>query len=111
MPRRCAPACCCRTRAGSFQYRKVAGLVDGLPVLAEIAFAYDPELEHRRVMVAVNGSPALMGPDAVPGMESILSGQYCDDHRFRDGCPVAIFISISGARLAFTDRGKSAVSL
>ena len=57
--------------AASSNIASVAELLDGLPILMEVAFAYDPDLASGRVLVAINNSAALMGPAAVPGLDMI----------------------------------------
>jgi DNA topoisomerase VI subunit B len=90
---------------GSFEYRVKAFEDNGLPYVAEVAFAHAPERRSRLDVTGLNFSPVLGGRpfgrlDAVLG--ECLAG--------RDA-PVVMFIHLTCPRFDFTDKGKSTVEL
>ena len=82
------------------------------PRIAEIGFAFDEDkLWDRLLLCGLNNSPALSDAGAfrelgVDGLGGLLGDQYAGAD-----APITFIMHVTGARLAFTDRGKSAVSL
>ena len=82
------------------------------PRIAEIGFAFDEDrLWDRLLLCGLNNSPALSDAGAfrelgVDGLGGLLGDQYAGPDE-----PITFIMHVTGARLAFTDRGKSAVSL
>jgi DNA topoisomerase VI subunit B len=96
----------------SFEYRKRIDPDPLSPRIAEIGFAFDEDrLRSRLLLCGLSNSPALSEAGAfrelgVDGLGGLLGDQYGSDD-----APIAFVMHLTGARLAFTDRGKSAVSL
>ncbi len=96
----------------SFAYRKRVDDDPGNPRIAETAFAFDDDaLANRLLLVGLNNSAALSEAGAfrelgVDGLGGLLGRQYAGED-----APIAFVLHLTGARLSFTDRGKSAVAL
>ena len=97
----------------SFEYRKLVGSDLSAPTVAEIAFAFDPDKfrEQRSIFCGINNSPALMDAGALrdlsySGLDGLLQAQHVDKES-----PVVFVLHLAGSTLAFTDRGKSSLSL
>jgi DNA topoisomerase VI subunit B len=96
----------------SFTYRRTVDDNTLSPRIAETAFAFDEErLRGRHLLCGLNNSPALSDAGAfrelgVDGLGGLLSRQYATAD-----APITFVMHLTGARLSFTDRGKSAVSL
>ena len=96
----------------SFSYCKRIDPNPLAPRLAEIGFAFDEDrLWDRLLLCGLNNSPALSDAGAfrelgVDGLGGLLGDQYAGPDE-----PITFIMHVTGARLAFTDRGKSAVSL
>jgi hypothetical protein len=96
----------------SFAYRKRLYDDPGNPRVAETAFAFDEDaLDGRLLLVGLNNSTALSEAGAfrelgVDGLGGLLRTQYAGED-----APIAFVLHLTGARLSFTDRGKSAVAL
>jgi hypothetical protein len=84
----------------------------GKPRIAETAFAFDEDaLDGRFLLIGLNNSTALSEAGAfrelgVDGLGGLLGRQYAGSD-----APIAFVLHLTGARLSFTDRGKSAVAL
>ena len=96
----------------SFTYRKRVDDAPGNPRIAETAFAFDEDaLDSRLLLIGLNNSTALSEAGAfrelgVEGLGGLLGKQYAGSD-----APIAFVLHLTGARLSFTDRGKSAVAL
>ncbi len=93
----------------SFNYRKAAGITNGVPWVIEVAFAWCPTVESRRLVTGVNWSPGILNPFRELGsfgqsLDSVLTQQRCD----RDE-PIILALHMSCPRVEYTDRGKSAL--
>jgi DNA topoisomerase VI subunit B len=93
----------------TFQYRKKEDLKDGLPSVVEVAFAWRPYSEQRRLITGVNWSPAIPGtnPFRKLGGESLDS--LLERGRAGEEEPVVVFLHLACPRVEYTDRGKSAM--
>jgi DNA topoisomerase VI subunit B len=97
----------------SFKYHRVLDVEDGVPFITELAFGYVPEgLPIRRIITGVNWSVAIgstpfrsLGQWA-ESLDSLLAEQRAGRNK-----PVIALIHLACARIDYTDRGKSAVSL
>jgi hypothetical protein len=96
----------------SFQYRKVVDVdVDGIPSIAEVAFAWVPG-SSRRMLAGVNWSPAIGDPFrslvgySMTSLGSVLAQQRCGMHE-----PAVIAVHLARARVVYTDAGKSALTV
>jgi DNA topoisomerase VI subunit B len=95
----------------SFSYSKQVGVTDGLPWIAEVAFGLRHEANVRRMTTGVNFSPGITNPFRSLGsigqsLDTLLANQRAGR---RD--PVMMVIHLCCPRLAFSDRGKSALAL
>jgi hypothetical protein len=93
----------------SFQYKKIADETDGLPCLAESAFAWHREAEGRRLITGVNWSPGIINPFRQLGkwgqsLDSVLEQQDAGREE-----PVVVLLHLTCPLVSYTDRGKSAV--
>jgi DNA topoisomerase VI subunit B len=85
----------------TFQYKLSKGEDNGRPWALEVAFAYRPEKDGRRIITGVNWSPGIREP--FPGLEGMLEASYCGD----EDEPVIFFAHLATPRPAYVDRGKS----
>jgi hypothetical protein len=94
----------------SFQYRKLVNPDPLNPQVVEMAFAFDEDLDGRVLHCGLNHSPALSDAGAfrmlgVDGLGGLLRKQRVEEHH-----AVVLMLHMAGARLAFTDRGKSSLA-
>ncbi len=93
----------------SFAYHKICGERDGLPWVLETAFAWCPSATRRRIVTGVNFSPSILNPFRELGscgqsLDTILAKQRATADE-----PVVLLIHLTCPRVAYTDRGKSAI--
>jgi hypothetical protein len=94
----------------SFQYKKLMGIDNGAPWIAETCFAYCPdENRSRRIITGVNWSPGIKNPfrslgTAGRSLDSLLENLYAGDEE-----PVVLVLHLSCPRIQYADRGKSTV--
>ena len=91
----------------SLKYKKVAGVVEGVPFVLEMAFGwFSEELSNyqRDKVIGLNFSPCLKDP--FPELSSLLG-----EARVDEADPVAIVVHLASPRLSVVDRGKSAIVL
>ncbi len=93
----------------SFAYHQACGDKDGLPWLLETAFAWCPSAAQRRIITGVNFSPCILNPFRELGsygrsLDTILANQRATADE-----PVVLLIHLTCPRVAYTDRGKSAI--
>jgi DNA topoisomerase VI subunit B len=96
----------------SFQYKRIETTNDAdLPVIVEVAFAYNPRSEHRLLLTGINHSPAISNPfrylgNGGEGLERVLSGQRCESDD-----PIIVAVHLSCPAINYLDRGKGAIAL
>jgi DNA topoisomerase VI subunit B len=95
----------------SFDYRQVRDTTDGLPWVVETAFGWCPKIGQRLLITGVNWSPGIINPFRELGrfgqsLDTILSQQRADQDE-----PVVLMLHMACPRVAYTDRGKSAVAV
>jgi DNA topoisomerase VI subunit B len=100
----------------TFTYNRIVGETGGIPRIVEFAFAVHKDgLENsgrepsRKVVTGVNWSPGINNPfrqlgRSGEGLDSILA-----DVRANASRPVIAVLHLSCPRVAYTDRGKSAI--
>jgi DNA topoisomerase VI subunit B len=95
----------------SFKYARDDGVKAGIPFVIEMAFAWHPGLETRRLITGNNWSPGILDPfrnlGAIGrGLSDLLAERFagCDE-------PILFLAHLAAARVAYSDRGKSAVLL
>jgi DNA topoisomerase VI subunit B len=96
----------------TFRYQKAVGETDGLPWVVETAFGWCPNLGTRRIIVGVNWSVGLGNPFRSfgryggEGLEQLLAEQRASQDE-----PIVFVLHFVCPRAAYTDRGKSAITL
>jgi len=101
----------------TFRYQKALDILNGLPRVLEVAFAYCPELDRddqgarRRLVTAVNWSPGIRNPfrqlgEAGESLDTVLAVARVDRSD-----PVILVVHIACPQVRYTDRGKSSVVL
>jgi DNA topoisomerase VI subunit B len=96
----------------TFKYQKAFGETDdGLPWVVETAFGWCPSQDRRRMITGANWSVALGNPfrsfgGAGEGLEYLLADQRASSNE-----PIIVVVHFACPRVAYTDRGKSAISL
>jgi DNA topoisomerase VI subunit B len=101
------------TEMESFSYGKKVGTTDGLPWVIETAFAWrGDEVDDGRVLVSgVNWSAGLTNPFRQLGkLGESLDAVLAEQRVYRDD-PVIFLLHAACPRVAYSDRGKSAVVL
>jgi DNA topoisomerase VI subunit B len=93
----------------SFDYRKCKGETDGVPWILEVAFAWCPSLEHRRMITGVNWSPGIINPFRELGTFGQSLDSVLEQQRAGADEPIVLLIHLVCPRVSFTDRGKSSV--
>lgn len=93
----------------TFRYKRITSDKDGLPEVAETAFAWCPERKARTFITGVNWSSGIQNPFRELGrqgfgMESILAQQHSGAHE-----PVVFLLHLACPRVAYADRGKSSI--
>jgi DNA topoisomerase VI subunit B len=91
----------------SFEYKKTLGVTDGVPWVVEFAFGWRPDLGYRRLVTGVNWSPGIGNPFRTMGkygqsLDIVLQRQRADED-------CVLVLHLACPRVAYTDRGKSAV--
>jgi DNA topoisomerase VI subunit B len=101
------------------EYVKETFEADGLPYVAEVAFAYfgadedeDGEPLNRALVTGLNFSPAITDPfrDLGDGFEESLDALLAAQRADADD-PVFVFVHVTSPRFTFVDKGKTAVAL
>jgi len=97
----------------SFSYRKAVGTTDGLPWVIETAFAWrGDEIDVGRILVTgVNWSAGLVNPFRQLGKFGESLDTVLAEQRIYQRDPVIFLLHAACPRVAYSDRGKSAVIL
>jgi DNA topoisomerase VI subunit B len=96
----------------TFTYTKDSGTtIGGLPWVVEVAFAWNEELDGRRLITGLNFSAAINNPFRHLGLgawslDELLSDRWADWSE-----PVIVFVHLTCPVLAYSDRGKGTVLL
>jgi DNA topoisomerase VI subunit B len=93
----------------SFSYRRAAGITNGVPWVIEVAFAWCPTLDSRRLVTGVNWSPGILNPFRELGsfeqsLDTVLTQQRCYQND-----PLILALHLICPLVNYTDRGKSAL--
>ena len=100
------------TAMGTFRYKLAEIVVDGVPYLAEAAFAYLPEMDRRCLVTGLNwsitvgGNPFRTLVDEETGLDGFLSDQWASSDE-----PVLAFLHVVSPRFEFHDKGKTSLTL
>jgi DNA topoisomerase VI subunit B len=96
----------------SFTYHKEVGVTDGVPEIAETAFALrSNEMEERRLITGVNWSPGIVNPFRQLGRTGHSLDSVLTQARAGWDEPVVLVLHLACPRVNYTDRGKSAVAI
>jgi DNA topoisomerase VI subunit B len=93
--------------AESVNYRRQMGVTDGLPWVVEVAFGWCPDLGCRRLVTGVNWSPGIGNPFRQMGKHGASLDTLLERQRIDEDC--VLVLHLASPRVAYTDRGKSAV--
>ena len=106
------------TKPASFQYRKVEVEVEGVPYLAEVAFAWAPHRVDRLMVSGLNWSVMVLGDPFKYLVDETSEEGYAQsldtlltDHYAGEDEPIEFFLHVASPDLHFTDRGKTTVDL
>jgi DNA topoisomerase VI subunit B len=91
----------------SFAYNKIVGETDSLPWVVEIAFGWCPDLGRPRLVTGVNWSPGITNPFRYMGKYESSLDTLLQQQRVDEDCLLVVHLACP--RVAYTDRGKSAV--
>jgi DNA topoisomerase VI subunit B len=91
----------------SFNYKKTLGETDSLPCVVELAFGWCPDLGYRRLVTGVNWSPGIGNPFRTMGKHGSSLDTLLQEQRIDNDC--VMFVHLACPRVAYTDRGKSAL--
>ena len=91
----------------SFNYKKTVGETDGVPWVVEFTFGWCPDLGYRRLVTGVNWSPGIGNPFRTMGKYGSSLDTLLERQRIDEDCVVVVHLACP--RVAYTDRGKSAV--
>ncbi len=95
----------------SFEYRKAAGITDGVPWLVETAFGWvgDDSTAGRQLITGVNWSPGIVNPFRALGRYGQSLDALLEQQRAGRREPIVLVLHLACPRVEYTDRGKSAV--
>ena len=96
----------------TFNYKRMLRDDDGIPAVIEIAFGYCPEeMRERRIITGVNWSVGVNDPFRQLGQYGQSLDTYLQEQRVGRYEPIILLVHLACPRIAYTDRGKSAVAL
>jgi DNA topoisomerase VI subunit B len=94
----------------SFKYKAVKqNTGDGLPWVLETAFGWCPRLKGRRLITGVNWSAGIINPFRTLGRIGTSLDYLLASQRIHANDPIALVVHAACPRVAYQDRGKSAV--
>jgi DNA topoisomerase VI subunit B len=91
----------------TFQYKRQTCSRDSIPSVLEVAFAWNPEANGRRLVTGVNWSPAIPGTNPFrklgrQSLDAILANARADEDE-----SVLVFLHLAMPGVQYTDRAKS----
>ena len=89
----------------TFRYKLLKGVDDGVPWVAEAAFAYRPSDFERELICGLNWSPALDPAGDHFRLAYHLGVDFCGP-----GAPIVVFAHLICPRPEFLDRGKTSLA-
>ncbi len=97
-------------KGGSFEYKRVTSVDDGLPQVTEVAFAaLSNENVCRQLYTGVNWSAAWINPFRQLGGLGRSLDTMLTQRRFDQEQPIALLVHVAHPRVQYADRGKSTV--
>jgi DNA topoisomerase VI subunit B len=96
----------------TFNYKRMLRDDGGLPTVIEIAFGYCPNARPiRRLIAGVNWSVGINNPFRQLGADGESLDSFLEMQRVGRNEPVILLVHLASPRIAYTDRGKSALAL
>ena len=96
----------------TFNYKRTLRTDEGVPAVVEVAFGYCPEeLPARRIITGVNWSVGINNPFRQLGQYGESLDTFLERQRAGRAEPIILVVHLASPRIAYTDRGKSAVAL
>jgi DNA topoisomerase VI subunit B len=96
----------------TFNYKRMLRDDAGLPTVIEIAFGYRPNARPiRRLIAGVNWSVGINNPFRQLGGNGESLDSFLEMQRVGRNEPVIVLVHLASPRIAYTDRGKSALAL
>jgi DNA topoisomerase VI subunit B len=96
----------------TFNYKRTLRDDDGIPAVIELVFGYCPEGPPvRRIITGVNWSVGINNPFRQLGSYGESLDTYLQEQRAGHAEPIVVVVHLASPRIAYTDRGKSAVAL
>jgi Histidine kinase-, DNA gyrase B-, and HSP90-like ATPase len=95
----------CGADLETFRYRAIKGTTDGVPWVAEAAFACMPRGSRRVLLSGINWSPTLRVDGDPFSFGYALGNAFCGPHE-----PIALLTHLICPRPEFLDRGKSSLA-
>jgi DNA topoisomerase VI subunit B len=96
----------------TFNYKRMLRDDAGLPTVIEIAFGYRPNVRPiRRLITGVNWSVGINNPFRHLGEYGQSLDSFLEMQRVGRNEPVILLVHLASPRIAYTDRGKSALAL
>jgi DNA topoisomerase VI subunit B len=95
----------------SFSYGKNFQLMDGVPYIVEVGFAWCPNAKARRLITGVNWSPGISNPFRELGQHAASLDAELAEARAGPNEPVTYLIHMASPRVEYRDRGKSSVHI
>jgi Histidine kinase-, DNA gyrase B-, and HSP90-like ATPase len=92
----------CEADLKTYRHKIIKGVTDGVPWVAEAAFACRPEGRSRMLLAGLNWSPTLRGGDDPFNLSYQLGSTWCGH-----GEPIVLLAHLICPRPEFLDRGKS----
>jgi DNA topoisomerase VI subunit B len=104
---------CANAGAGmeSFTYGKDLQLVNGIPYVIEVGFAWCPDASARRLITGVNWSPGISNPFRELGAHAASLDAELAEQRAGPNEPVIYVIHMASPRVEYRDRGKSSIHI
>jgi DNA topoisomerase VI subunit B len=93
----------------TFKYTQLNSGKESVPWIVEVAFAWCPKLEERRLVTGVNWSPGIGNPFRELGPSGHSLDSVLEEQRAGPEQPTCFFLHLISPRVEYTDRGKSAV--
>jgi hypothetical protein len=96
----------------TLNYKRMLRDDAGLPTVIEIAFGYRPNVRPiRRLITGVNWSVGINNPFRHLGEYGQSLDSFLEMQRVGRNEPVILLVHLASPRIAYTDRGKSALTL
>jgi hypothetical protein len=95
----------------TFRYRRALGIFHGVPWLVETAFAWNEDLDERRLITGIHWSPKLSNPFRELDRYGNPLDSVLDNLEAEADQPIVFLIHFAYPGVGFSDQGKSSVLL